>query len=339
MVIKLFILYLFIIFYSLSTISSNKNENKSRDINSSRRSKQETESHENNHINPNPNNSNENVNSCNIDNIKLTELKKDLVEINLLINTTARKSVKSVLEANKNTIINSLENAIRENDKEGVCNSNYIQNEIINKEEPKMYTEIITVDPDIRLIHNFLKEGEADHFIAKFKDRLKESLMTKNYGQVFTDKGRTSSSSFLMKGEDLIVKSVEERIAKYTNTTISKMEPLQLVNYKKGQSFLKHYDWFEDAQVKHYGGQREHTLLLYLNDVPKKYGGGTSFIHLGFTVAPVKNSVLYWNNLKVDSTGKKIGNKKTLHQGNTLLTDEIEKYAINSWISTNEFKH
>ena len=264
-------------------------------------------------------------------------MRKDLEEINLIINTSIRENVKALLEANKNTIINSLENAIREHETEGVCNSNYIQNEILKKAEPEIYTEIISVDPDIRVIHNFLKEGEADYFISKFKYRLKESLMVKKDGQPFVDSSRTSRSSFLTKGEDPIVKSVEERLAKYTNTTISQMEPLQIVNYKKGQKYINHYDWFTDSQANHYGGQREHTLLLYLNDVPKKYGGGTSFYHLNITITPVKNSVLYWNNLKDNGTGKKVGNKKTLHQGNTLFTDEIEKYAINSWIRNNDY--
>ena len=69
-------------------------------------------------------------------------------------------------------------------------------------------------------------------------------------------------------------------------------------------------------------------MLLYLNDIPQEYGGGTSFWHLNLTIYPIKNTALYFRNLKDDGTG----HEHTLHQGDPLLTDKIEKWAINSWI-------
>ena len=69
--------------------------------------------------------------------------------------------------------------------------------------------------------------------------------------------------------------------------------------------------------------------MIYLNDIPKRYGGGTSFPKINTTIIPGKNKALFWNNLLEDG---KSGNRMTLHSGNPLLTDKIEKFAINVWI-------
>ena len=76
-----------------------------------------------------------------------------------------------------------------------------------------------------------------------------------------------------------------------------------------------------------------HTLILYLNDVPKAYGGGTSFWHLNRTIQPVKNCAVYFRNLHANHTG----DAKTMHQGDPLETDEIDKWAVNSWIRLNDY--
>jgi len=116
--------------------------------------------------------------------------------------------------------------------------------------------EIISTDPDIRLLHNFLQEGEAEHFINNFKDKLAVSGGVADEGKRTYGDFRTSTSAFLTRSPDSVIKKVEERIAKFTNSTIKMMEPLQLLNYKKGQEFKYHYDWFTEAHVVSERGQR-----------------------------------------------------------------------------------
>lgn len=120
----------------------------------------------------------------------------------------------------------------------------------------EMYSVQLSDNPDVRLVYNFLKPGEAEHFINNFSDRLKVSGGVADHGQTTYGDFRTSTSSFLRRAETDIVAGIEERIAKYTNSTIYKMEPLQLLNYKNGQQFKYHYDWFTDNHVISYGGQR-----------------------------------------------------------------------------------
>jgi len=101
--------------------------------------------------------------------------------------------------------------------------------------------EILYSDPDIRLIHNFLEVGEAEHLMDTVHRRLNSSGIGE--GDVNTTI-RYSKSGFIGKREDLIISKIEDRIAKYLNTTLDHMESLQLLNYKKGQFYNYHFDWF-----------------------------------------------------------------------------------------------
>jgi prolyl 4-hydroxylase len=74
---------------------------------------------------------------------------------------------------------------------------------------------------------------------------------------------------------------------------------------------------------------REHTLLIYLNDVPVESGGATKFQRLNITVQPNKNSALYFYNLHKNG----IGHEMALHSGEPIIGN-ITKWAINCWIRT-----
>jgi len=191
--------------------------------------------------------------------------------------------------------------------------------------------EILYSDPDIRLIHNFLEVGEAEHLIDTVHRRLNSSGIGE--GDVNTTI-RYSKSGFIGKSEDLIITKIENRIAKYLNSTLDHMERLQLLNYKKGQFYNYHFDWFTDYNYtinEDRRNQRKHTMILYLNTIPKQYGGGTSFKYLNITVNPIKNNALYFHNLHQNGTGHNM----TLHAGDELLSDEVQKWVINSWTREN----
>jgi prolyl 4-hydroxylase len=59
-------------------------------------------------------------------------------------------------------------------------------------------------------------------------------------------------------------------------------ELLQVTRYQAGQFYAAHYDAFDVSTIAGQGfvsngGQRTHTILIYLNDVPAVLGGGTTF--------------------------------------------------------------
>ena len=205
---------------------------------------------------------------------------------------------------------------------------------IRKKEASKvMREEILSSDPDIRLIHNFLEVGEAEHLIDTLHRRLISSKIDEGEGEINTSI-RNSTSGVIGKRDDIIIANIEDRIAKYLNSTVDHMEFLQLLNYKKGQFYNYHFDWFTDYNYtinEDRRNQRKHTMILYLNTIPKQYGGGTSFKYLNITVNPIKNNALYFHNLHQNGTGHNM----TLHAGDELLSDEVQKWVINSWTREN----
>ncbi len=192
---------------------------------------------------------------------------------------------------------------------------------------------VLSPNPDIRLYKNFISEEEAKHLIALAKSRLKSSTVLK-YGQgVADDKWRTSTTAFLYKSEDPIVKAIEERACKLLGCNLNYMEPIQVVHYSKGQRFLPHYDYFTGEELKYQTSQRQHTLLVYLNEVKEEHGGMTLFPKLNVHIQPVKGAALYFNNL--DKDGKV--NPLTLHGGEPILADGVEKWACNIWVRNNVY--
>lgn len=136
---------------------------------------------------------------------------------------------------------------------------------LVENEENIYFEQILEDDnkkTDIRIYHNILFEGEADHLIERYKSRVFRSGGVGENGTTIYGDFRTSSSGFIKRSEDEVVFRIEERISRLLNTSISRMEDLQILNYKKGQKFSFHWDFFhnldENGQQIHLniGGQR-----------------------------------------------------------------------------------
>ena len=69
-------------------------------------------------------------------------------------------------------------------------------------------------------------------------------------------------------------------------------------------------------------------MLVYLNDIPKEFGGATYFPHLNIKIQPKKNSALYFKNVLKNQKG----DQNTYHGGEALRTNHTEKWAMNIWI-------
>jgi prolyl 4-hydroxylase len=191
--------------------------------------------------------------------------------------------------------------------------------------------KVLKQDPLVVLIDNFLQEGEGDYIRNISKPRMKRSSVaetTDNYYAV--SNVRTSSSAFMGKSEDAVVKCVEERASRITNIPIEDCESLQVVWYTKGQKYEPHFDYFPRKDLVDYwskkSGQRYVTILAYINgreEVPQ--GGHTGFPRLGLNVEPRRNSAVLWYN----ADSKDAEDRRTLHGG--MPVEEGEKWAINIW--------
>ncbi|KAL7465438.1 hypothetical protein ACHAXS_005752 [Conticribra weissflogii] len=66
---------------------------------------------------------------------------------------------------------------------------------------------------------------------------------------------------------------------------VERMEEPQIVRYRTGEEFSWHYDEIPSSQLSN-GGQRQATLLVYLNDLEEDRGGATVFRDL---TAPISS--------------------------------------------------
>lgn len=188
-------------------------------------------------------------------------------------------------------------------------------------------------DPDVYRINDILSPEECQHFIDISQKRFIRSPVAVADGT--NSNARTSSSAFLNKEEDPVVKKLEDRISQLLKIDKRQIEPLQIVHYVPGQKYDYHTDWFdknhphEATQItKEMGGQREYTILIYLNDLLEedlvKDNGSTCFQQANICAKPKRGSGVFWKNLE---NGEVTHN--SYHAG--IAPEVSEKYAINVW--------
>lgn len=193
------------------------------------------------------------------------------------------------------------------------------------------YTPIL-INKEINLFYipNFLTAEECDHLIRISQNKFTRSGITINEKNGYGDH-RTSETHYFHKGEDNIIKNIEERASLVVNKPIECIESLQIVKYEDGQEFKEHYDWFNMHYKKaQKGNQRQYTFFVYLNDVEN--GGYTRFPKLNLTFKPKKGAALFWQNCRTHD----ICFQNSLHLGEPPIGDT--KYGLNIWIDFDPIK-
>jgi prolyl 4-hydroxylase len=171
-------------------------------------------------------------------------------------------------------------------------------------------------EPLIVVLGNVLSHEECDELIELSKDRIKRSKIGSSRE---VDQLRTSSSMFFEEAENDVVARVEKRISQIMNIPVEHGDGLQVLNYKIGQEYKAHYDFFKSAK-----NPRLSTLVMYLNDV--ELGGETFFPELNFSVSPQKGMAVYFEYFYDDQTL----NDKTLHGGAPVIIGD--KWAATQWM-------
>jgi prolyl 4-hydroxylase len=203
-----------------------------------------------------------------------------------------------------------------------------------NQNNSEYREEILSENPKIIYIHNFLNAKEAAHFID-IGDKLKQpsTIDTKDSPISLVQDVRSSQSAHVGKRRDTIVSYVEDKAVKYMGSDINKLEPLQVVVYEKGQKYNPHYDFFTPNTPDVINrGNRTKTILVYLNDIPKESGGATYFPKINLRVQPKGLDAIYFENMNDNNEL----DYNTLHAGEPILTD-VKKYAINIWLREKNF--
>lgn len=223
-------------------------------------------------------------------------------------------------------------------------------------------TEIISLDPLMIYIHDFLRPEEINSLLATAEPLFKPSQVTKGGRKVDTI-DRTSSTAGLSL-DDPTVQCVLGRARSFMGTVMvdgkDEMGPPQLVRYTASQRFNIHHDFYETPQWAYDGSRRKfnrvasffailqdnctdgETYFPHIDSLAKPNYGYTdpsiepriwnkshpivrSHDDGGLAFRPIKGNALFWMNLHADGTG----DKRTMHAG--LPVGEGLKTAMNIW--------
>lgn len=187
-----------------------------------------------------------------------------------------------------------------------------------------------------------------------FMEYSQVTLMDKDEGRPASD-FRTSQSTFLEAGRDVILNALEDRTASLTRIPKNHQEFTQVLRYQHGEQYLAHLDWFDKQMyqndeytlelIQHGKRNRLATVFWYLSNVEQ--GGETAFplatVHSTGTngtdstttnnttttmlqVKPEKGKVIIFYSLLANGTGDPL----SLHGAHPVK--EGIKWAANKWI-------
>ena len=182
-------------------------------------------------------------------------------------------------------------------------------------------------------IQNLLLPEEAQYLIGKAHE---EGMHRSPAGlDRHIDPARTSSTAFLSKGKDDVVKCLENRISTVAGNSVENLEPLQVTQYKHKQEYKPHYDYFRNEKKDF--NQRSTTVFAYLhskNLASGECGGATAFPNVmnddtgtPLRVYPKVGNAVMWSNLNKDGTV----NENTLHGGERVVCSDAHKIGLNAW--------
>jgi prolyl 4-hydroxylase len=189
-------------------------------------------------------------------------------------------------------------------------------------------------NPRVVVFGGLLSDEECDELIALAKPRLARSLTvaTKTGGEE-VNADRTSNGMFFQRGENPLVRRIEQRIARLVNWPEDNGEGLQILHYGPGAEYKPHYDYFDPSEpgtptILRRGGQRVGTLVMYLAE-PEK-GGGTVFPDVHLEVAPRRGNAVFF------SYERPHPSTRTLHGGAPVLAGE--KWIATKWLRERRFE-
>ncbi|KAI1349995.1 2OG-Fe(II) oxygenase family oxidoreductase [Xylaria sp. FL0043] len=216
--------------------------------------------------------------------------------------------------------------------------------------------ELLSIDPLVIYINNFIRDEEIEHLLTLGKDRFGTSMVfagSDGFRQVLNRTIRSSQTAFLPK-EDIVCNCLMKRMQSLLgNVQHLEVEAPQIVKYATdGDHYRSHTDWFdvpkldlpipgsEDKSLK--PSNRLGSIFAYLKDDCER--GETYFPHLpgvmnsadgrkfalaagstGLLVKPRRGNAIFWNNLHGNGTG----DERTAHA--SLPIESGTKVGLNIW--------
>ncbi len=196
---------------------------------------------------------------------------------------------------------------------------------------------VISREPWVLQIDNFLSDSLVDELLSQVSDweRSVESgeIDVTGAGSTITSSTRTSSTFWCNNDCYKTTPSTEinDKIQFALNMPKIHFEPIQLLKYAVGESFVPHHD-YSYKELSLACGPRILTFFLYLSDVEE--GGQTHFPDLNITITPKKGRAVLWpNTLSRDPSMK---DTRMTHEAKA-VTKGV-KYAANVWVHLKEWE-
>ncbi|KAK2033536.1 2OG-Fe(II) oxygenase family oxidoreductase [Colletotrichum zoysiae] len=218
---------------------------------------------------------------------------------------------------------------------------------------PNYTTEIISLDPLVIYIRDFLNEADIAGLLAAGEGEFRPSYVFKD-GVAQGTPDRTSWSAGL-SAEDAAVRCVTRRAEGFMGAALApgrdEVGAPQLVRYATGQRFNLHRDWYDGFQPDARTGRdrRWNRVASFLAVLEDGCAGGETWFprvraatpqHLakaggsrhwrrhgdgGLAFRPVRGNAVFWVNLHANGTG----DERVVHAG--LPVESGVKTAMNIW--------
>jgi len=154
-------------------------------------------------------------------------------------------------------------------------------------------TGVIAVD-------NFCTEEEALYLIDKARGRLQPSTVVNpdTDGLVYnTHRKSADAGVYDLFDKDPLAYRFVERAAMLLGVPVDHAESFPVTYYDNGDYFKEHMDAFPS-----FNGDRQYTVLVYLNEVGDDNGGETIFTNLGIVSKPRFCRAIIWRNYLNDGS-------------------------------------
>jgi prolyl 4-hydroxylase len=191
--------------------------------------------------------------------------------------------------------------------------------------QPPPKVEILSQDPLIRVVDNFLTNKECQWIIDKAKPMIKRAVVSSAEEGV-KSMGRTGSVAWFSPESGKLVEELIRRVANLADLPMEFSESLQVLYYGPEQLYNAHWDAYDlnterGIRCCSDRGQRVRTALAYLSDVES--GGQTKFPRLNVEVNPQKGRLVLFDNCIQGSSER---HQNSLHAAAPVIAGE--KWAI-----------
>ncbi|WP_133364794.1 2OG-Fe(II) oxygenase [Qipengyuania sediminis] len=191
---------------------------------------------------------------------------------------------------------------------------------------PPERSETLSERPLVKRYAGLLSPRECAYLMGMAEPQLRPSYVTNPAtGAQMPHPIRTSTGmSYGPTLEDLVVRRLNERIARASGTQTAWGEPLHILRYDRGQEYRPHTDSMPGDT-----DPRVWTVLIYLNDAYE--GGATSFPRAGLSFRGAPGDALMFRNVTQD--GRPDGD--SLHAG--LPIEKGVKWLATRWIRSQPY--